>query len=672
MNKIFSYIGLAALAIGVTACWDEVDYEAGAPRHQVTDLKAVPGDEEVELTWNIPEGWNPSDYIITYTDANQEEVIVKTGGNKTQLITGLVNGQKYTFGVQAAYGTIISQMVEVVATPATSRFPVSDYNFEGASECIILSWVKPGTSVTGYKVSYYPESAPASRKTVELAGDVNQYTIDGLENDINYIVELVAVYPKGDSDPVSGRVMPTEGIPYFVSTTNAIVGQLVTFTFNREGRPTATDVTWTFPGGIELKGDEVVYAFSGANPETKVILSANTGSRVQTWEVYLNVRLYGVFCNEWVQDGTAYNGFKGTVPLFSPDGQTVYVITFNKIAALYAFDLVSGDLKWTYVPAENSGSYNMPAVNPVSGDIYYGTQTAGQFYCVSPSGELKWQFKGAQSMQSASPAVNAAGSVVYICDNAGNVFAINAETGAQNWAAKVTGGGGGILVNGSELVVGNNNATALNFIDIATGEVKESIKFAKGMTENSGFAVSNDRTKAYVPHKGGAMSLIDLNTHAVIVKAFEVGTNDVYEPIVAPNGDVFVGCKDSNAYLLDGNLTTIKKTIRLSQVPEGTNNAYNYSHPVVDDQNRYMITSGQLQNQSIIINAAGEIVEQWQEDGAAQKQMGGNNFIHGIFFSAFIGASGENGKFVGKYVGGERAASWSSHGGDICGSCCVK
>ena len=27
---------------------------------------------------------------------------------------------------------------------------------------------------------------------------------------------------------------------------------------------------------------------------------------------------------------------------------------------------------------------------------------------------------------------------------------------------------------------------------------------------------------------------------------------------------------------------------------------------------------------------------------------------------------------VGKYVGGERASGWSTHGGDICGSCCVK
>ena len=52
--------------------------------------------------------------------------------------------------------------------------------------------------------------------------------------------------------------------------------------------------------------------------------------------------------------------------------------------------------------------------------------------------------------------------------------------------------------------------------------------------------------------------------------------------------------------------------------------------------------------------------------------MGGNNYLNGVLYSAFIGNTGDNGAFYGKYVGGERANTWSSHGGDICGSCCLK
>ncbi|MCM1451309.1 MAG: fibronectin type III domain-containing protein [Clostridium sp.] len=675
MNKILSYITLACMAAGFASCWSEDEFEAGAPRHQVTDLVAVPGDEEVELTWTMPSGWNPTDFLVTYTDADDQDITIRTSGSMTHLVTGLANGTQYTFGVQAVYGTLISQKVEAVTTPATTRFPVKDFAAETGSGYVFLSWTKPGTSVLDYTLKYYKESSPAEAETKTIAGEENTAMVEGLENDANYIFEITANYAKGASETVSLRAMPSEGTPYFVSSEYAVVGQPIKFTFNREDRPGDTDVTWTFPGGVELKGDEVEYAFTGANAETKVTLSANTGHRIQTWDIYINVREYGVYETSWEQDGTTYNGFKGTCPVFSPDGKTVYIITFNKVSALYAFDLVTGAKKWTYNPETKGGSYNMLTVNPVNGDIYYGTTTAGQFYCVTAEGELRWMFKGAQSMQAAAPAVNKAGDVVYICDNAGNVFAINANNGSQIWQAKAAAQGSGLLVNGNELVVGVQNAKAVSFLDAATGNVIKELTFAKGMTEISGFAVSNDRTKAYVPHKGGAMSLIDLNTHEVLVNAFTVANNDLYEPVVAPNGDVFVGSKNSHCYIIDGNLTAVKKDITTLVTLNGKefNNGFNYSHPAVDNMNRYMIASGQIQNYNFIFDASGNVVDQWQDGSSSnQKQMGGNNFISGIFFSAYIGAGNDNGIFVGKYVGGERAASWSSHGGDQCGSCCVK
>ncbi len=73
----------------------------------------------------------------------------------------------------------------------------------------------------------------------------------------------------------------------------------------------------------------------------------------------------------------------------------------------------------------------MLTVNPVTGDIYYGTTSAGQFYAVTQEGKLKWTFAEAGSMQSAAPAVNANGTVVYICDALGKAFAIDAASGQK-------------------------------------------------------------------------------------------------------------------------------------------------------------------------------------------------------------------------------------------------
>ena len=66
MKKIVIDLLLTSfIAAGLTACWSEDIPEAGAARRQVTDLTATPGDEEVQLAWSLPEGWNPTSSSTT-------------------------------------------------------------------------------------------------------------------------------------------------------------------------------------------------------------------------------------------------------------------------------------------------------------------------------------------------------------------------------------------------------------------------------------------------------------------------------------------------------------------------------------------------------------------------------------------------------------------------------
>ena len=108
MKKIINLLLISLLCTGLTACWSEDIPEAGAARHQVTDLTATPGDEEVQLAWSLPEGWNPTDFIVYYTDADSETVTLRTGGAMNCTIGGLVNDTQYTFYVQAVYGKLVS------------------------------------------------------------------------------------------------------------------------------------------------------------------------------------------------------------------------------------------------------------------------------------------------------------------------------------------------------------------------------------------------------------------------------------------------------------------------------------------------------------------------------------------------------------------------------------
>lgn len=664
MKKIFYTILAAGLCLTVNSCFPENLPEAGEPRHQVTELKGVPGDEEASLTWSVPEGWNPTDYLVTYTTSSEQKVY--TGGAQEYKVSDLENGKSYVFSVQAIYGELFSNPVEVTVKPVTARLAVDNIETDAYDSAVMLSWTKPSTLLTSYKLTYYATGDEANAQTVTIDADKEEYEVTGLTNDLTYTFSLVAVYPKGDSEPTVVKALPSLAIPYFVDRTKAAAGQPITFTFNREGYPSATDVKWIFPDNSVLNGDVVKGGIWSTGNQT-VVLSINFRGKEKKWNIEFSIREYVIDFSSYEQQGANYEGLKASCPVFSPDGTTVYEVTFNKKSVLYALDTDSGELKWKFIPDADSPSYNMMTVNPMTGDIYYGTTTEKQFYAVTSEGALKWKFTEAGSMKSAAPAVSADGTVVFIGDAVGNVFAIDAASGAKKWSSALGKAAAALLVNGDELVAGATDGT-VKFLKASDGTEIKSLKFA-AITDITGFAVAADKETVYVPLKT-AMGSFSLKTREILVASFAVADDNLYEPVVSPiNGDVFVASKDGSVYCLDKDLTAKK----WSYAHSVGKNSFNYSHPVVDSEGNFYVTSGQKGNTTYVFAPDGTVKSQWTYGSSdPQKQMGGNNLLNGVFYCGFVGASGESGAFVGKYVGAERGAGWSSHGGDICGSCCLK
>jgi outer membrane protein assembly factor BamB len=318
------------------------------------------------------------------------------------------------------------------------------------------------------------------------------------------------------------------------------------------------------------------------------------------------------------------------------------------------------------------GSYNPGTVNPVTGDIYYGTTTAGQFYCVTPDGKLKWQYTGLGSMQSTSPAVSADGSLVFVIDKVGKCCALNAADGSEKWSKSLASPGASMLIDGNTLIVAvQNTAPAVYFLNTADGnEAAPSLSLSNKPTDISGMAVSDDKKIAYLPLMGGGLTSIDLATKKDIATNI-FATNNVYAPVVASNGFVVAGSKDGCVYALSADLSKVEWTYIHGGAKK--NNVYNYSHACANDQGLVFLTSGQDQNKVYVFNAAtGAVISsETYGDHNAYKQMGGNNFNDGVLFSAFIGNGTVNGALIGQYMGGKRKY-WGGPGGDICGSCCIQ
>lgn len=672
MKKLIHICILSGLAALAASCWTEDIPEAGAARHQVEALTATPGDEEVTLAWEIPDGWNPTDYIVFYTDEESQTVTLRTGGANRYVVDKLTNGISYNFNVQAVYGKLISNAVTVAGRPSTSRLPVTDLTVTDTGDgYVALAWSAPSTLVEKYTLSYYIEDMPGDIRTQEIGKEQTAYRCEGLTNDKTWFFLLAAEYAKGPAEADVVRAMPTKAIPYFISSETAAVDQPVTFEFNRTAYADASDVTWTFPDGTVLTGDKVLSGFKTTGNQT-VMLSAKIDGSSREWKITVEIRPYVVNFMDWEQaDGAKYESPTYTCPVLSPDAGTVYVNTGNKVSNLYAFDVRTGKNKWTFRPTDNGDmqaeSKSMVAVNPVSGDIYYGTSAGGQFYAVKPDGTLHWKFSKCGSMNSAPPAVSADGTVVYIADAKGDLYALDAETGTERWSAPYAAGscGYGLLVNGGEVVLGAK--TAIHFVNAADGTKIEAVSVS--IVNSIGFAVSPDRKKAYFAY-ATTLAAVDLDSHTLYARSAAGGDN-YYQPIVAGDGAVFAGTKDGYVRFFSSDLQTMIHEEQPSSVKKNT---FNFTRPLVDANNRfYIMASGNSTEDSLVLeyDTSGNKISDWSY--TQNNCQNGCNLADGVLYTVNQGSGdGGNGLFIGKYIGAARGRGWSSHGGDHCGSGCIQ
>ena len=656
-RNILYILAAVGMCFGFASCVPEdIKNDTDIARHQIENLKFEVDDEEVTLSWSVPEGWEPTDYLITYNDAAQVAQKIFTEGATSYTITGLQNDFSYTFYVQAIYGDAFSNRVKQLGTPVTSRISVKSMTYETAdveqtNQYIQLTWEKPSDRVLNYTLTYYPEMNDQNIVTKTLDKDVTSYKIENITNNDNYVISLVANYPKGAAEAAGTTVYFK--MAYFVSQTTGAVGQTIDFEFNKSAYPEATDIKWQFPGGVVVNGETAQWTINTTG-DKEVILSAKVGAKEIVWPgIKLKLRSLIVEAKDFTQNGTNYNGFKGSYPVFSPDGKTVYDITFNGISGLYAYDLITGQEKWRYIPETKSGSYNPGTVNPVTGDFYYGTTAAGLFYSVSPEGKLNWIYTGAGSLKTTAPAVSADGSVVYISDVPGKLIALNAADGSEKWVNDLKTPVFSMLVNNGEIVIGCKDLK-VRFVDAVTGKVDEDhiLTVSKQPADVAGFAA------------------IDIEAKTIVGENIFAG-NNVWAPVVASNGYVVAGSKDGSVYALSPDLKEVKWTFMHNGTP--TNNVFNYCHLCANDQGKVFATSGQDLNKVYIFdaNTGAVLSSESYGDNVAYKQMGGNNFNDGFLYSGFIGAGSVNGALIGQYVGGKRKF-WGGPGGDICGSSCLQ
>ena len=179
---------------------------AFTPPGQPRQVSADPGNAQATVTWLPPTdtGTYPIDgYAVTASPGGRTCSTASTSCT----VTGLTNGTSYTFTVTAsgAAGTGPASAPSAPVTPRTIPGPPTAVTATPGDSRAIISWSPPttdgGSPITGYRVITIPTSEGCTVTATTC-------TLDGLTNDREYVVSVVATNVAGSSPPATVTVTP--------------------------------------------------------------------------------------------------------------------------------------------------------------------------------------------------------------------------------------------------------------------------------------------------------------------------------------------------------------------------------------------------------------------------------------------------------------------------------
>jgi len=254
-------------------------------------------------------------------------------------------------------------------------------------------------------------------------------------------------------------------------------------------------------------------------------------------------------------DETMSGYCKVSNPVFSPDGNTIYLPTSSPNGHLFAFDRETGTVKWVF--AISAITYGGGAVVDDAG-IIYQCGTDNRVYAINPTdGSQRWACD-VDAAIGAFPALSKAG-ILYCLTNKGTLYAIKTSTGVADWSISLLSEG---TTTGSAVAVDSDN-------NVYVGTNKEISKYSSSGTkiwtvpeelnvsERGAFALTSTTLYAALKASEGIVA-IDMETGTKEWAYANTGGGDAYFPIVGPDGAIYFNEKggDKKVYAVNADGTS--------------------------------------------------------------------------------------------------------------------
>ncbi len=473
----FTVVATNALGSGAASAPSNSVTPAGVPGAP-TIVNAVAGDTQANVSFSG--ALSNGSAITSYTVTSSPGGFTASGSSSPLTVTGLTNGQAYTFTVTATngLGTSAPSVASISVTPnIVPGAPTGVSATEGDSQSTV-SFSAPtpngGTAIISYTVT----SSPGNLTAMGVSSPI---TITGLTNGTAYTFIVVATNATGPgpSSVVSNSVTPA-GLPVAPSTVTATAGNgqaTVGFSGAVNNGSTITSYTVTSnPGGLTASGASSPLTVTGLTNGTPYTFTVTATNSVGT--------------------STASAASNSVTPAAVPSAPTTIAATAGDTQATINFSgaLSNGSNITGYTVTSNPGGLT---ASGASSPLTVTGLTNGQPYTFTVTAT---NGIGTSTASSASNSVTPAGLPVApstVTATAGNGQATVSFSGAVNNGSTitnytVTSNPGGLTASGAVsplIVVGLTDGIPYTFTVTATN----------GIGTSSASAASNSVTPAAVP-----------------------------------------------------------------------------------------------------------------------------------------------------------------------------
>ncbi len=457
---------------------------------------------------------------------------------------------KHTLFIGLAAFLVLSCSDENIPEASWNIYEMESLSATAGNKEVTLEWT-PSEKRTpdAYYIKWTPGSADYQGGEMEVEGIQTSATVTPLTNRVMYTFTVQPRYGAQKGAPSTATAMPKSPYADVDNLSAKASSGKVTLSWSKPSGTTGTVTGYTItcsPNNQRANitnPETTTYAFTGLTDGTEykfVIVTHYDGGDSDGTSIS---RTAGLSAPTWTSvslvNGT-YTGFvKASNPVFSPDGETMYVPSSNKQGDLFAIDVMSGTVKWVY-PIANV-TYGGGAAVGNDGTIYQGDQK-GVIHAISSNGDKKWTYATGGKIED-FPAVTS-DNVLYVGvgeSGTSSLYAIDGSSGSLIWKKTVDGNvAAAVAVDASGNVYLGTNKAIYSF----TSEGTERWTSASlNVTERGSFSING--TSLYAALKAGAgvasINMTDGSTNWTS----GIATGDAYFPIVGTDGSVYFTDKGS-------------------------------------------------------------------------------------------------------------------------------